>query len=208
MAEHYYTRDPQVAHDQHELPVTLDGETFTFTTDAGVFGKRRLDPGTRLLLESVEPPATGQVLDLGCGWGAIGTVIARRAPGCRVVMVDINRRAVELARANLARNGVHNAEVREGDGLAPVEAERFALILTNPPVRAGKTVIYGMIEAAAAHLVPGGRFVAVVGNKQGADSYRERVRQVFGNATDLGKGGGYRVIQGLHSSPGVEPGER
>ncbi|MGE5507567.1 MAG: class I SAM-dependent methyltransferase [Chitinophagales bacterium] len=196
MGEHYYSSDPQAAHDPRELTVTFEGETFSFTTDAGVFGKRRLDPGTRLLLESVVPPESGKVLDLGCGWGAIGTIIARRAPGCRVVLTDINRRAVDLARENLARNGVRNAEVRQGDALAPVAGEEFDLILTNPPVRAGKAVIHSMIEAAAQRLKAGGRFVAVVGNKQGADSYREKVRQVFGNATDLGKGGGYRVIQG------------
>ena len=202
MGEHYYSAHPDAPHDFRELTVTVSGETFTFLTDAGVFGKRRLDPGTRLLLESVALPERGTVLDLGCGWGAIGVVVARRAPGCQVYLVDINRRAVELARVNCRRNGVGNAVVLEGDALAPVADVRFDLILSNPPVRAGKKVLYRMVEEAAAHLVPGGRFVAVVGNKQGAGSYREKVRAVFGQAVDLAKGGGYRVIQGVKGAEG------
>ncbi len=197
VGEHYYAQDPQARHDRRELEVTVAGERLTFTTDAGVFGKRRLDPGTRLLLENVELPETGTILDLGCGWGAIGTAVARRAPRCWVYLVDINQRAVDLARANLARNGVRNAEVLAGDGLAPVGGLCFDLILTNPPVRAGKAVLYRLMAEAAAHLRPGGRFVAVIGNKQGADSYRAKVQEVFGNARDIGKGGGYRVIQAV-----------
>lgn len=202
MVDHYYTSDPEVAHDRRRFSVSLGGREYVFTTDAGVFGKHRLDPGTRLLLASVSLPEEGAILDLGCGWGAIGTVVAASAPCCRVYLVDINRRAVELARENLQRNGVENAEVREGDGLAPVAGLHFDLILTNPPVRAGKSVIYRMIEEAVAHLSPAGRFVAVVGNKQGADSYREKVRAVFGDARDIGKGGGYRVIQGTKGEGG------
>ncbi len=202
MGEHYYTSDPQTGHDRRQLAVSVGGESFAFETDAGVFGKRRLDPGTRLLLESVPLPGEGAILDLGCGWGAIGTVVARRAPGCRVYLVDINRRAVDLARLNLERNGVRNAVALVGDGLAPVAELRFDLILTNPPVRAGKAVIYRMVEEAAAHLVPGGRFAAVVGNKQGAASYRNKVREVFGEARELAKGGGYRVIQAVKGEGG------
>jgi 16S rRNA (guanine1207-N2)-methyltransferase len=195
MSEHYYVKDPQAAHDRRSLTVRLGGEEYLFETDAGVFGKRRLDPGTRLLLESVALPAEGSILDLGCGWGAIGTVVARRSPGCRVYLVDVNRRAVELARLNLERNGVRNAEAVEGDALEPFPGALFDLILTNPPVRAGKDLIYRMIEEVAAHLRTGGRFAAVIGNKQGADSYRAKVREVFGNSADVGKGGVYRVIQ-------------
>lgn len=202
MGEHYYTHDPHAAHDRRQVAVKAGGEELTFATDAGVFGKRRLDPGTRLLLEHVALPGQGTILDLGCGWGAIGVTVARRAPGCRVYLVDLNQRAVALARENLARNGVTNGVVREGDGLAPVAEVRFDLILTNPPVRAGKQVIYRLMAEAAAHLVPGGRFVAVVGNKQGAGSYRRKVREVFGNAADIGKGGGYRVIQAVKEAGG------
>ena len=191
-----------MAHDLRRFTVRIGDKEFTFETDAGVFGKRRLDPGTRLLLESVALPSAGAVLDLGCGWGAIGTVVGARAPACRVYLVDLNRRAVELARKNLALNGVTNGEVREGDGFAPLSGLRFDLILTNPPVRAGKAVLYRLLEEAAAHLVPGGRFVAVIGNKQGADSYRNKVREVFGNAADIGKGGGYRVIQAVQGDGG------
>ncbi|MGE5552571.1 MAG: class I SAM-dependent methyltransferase [Betaproteobacteria bacterium] len=202
MGEHYYASDPQTGHERRELVVEVTGERLVFVTDAGVFGKRRLDPGTRLLLESVELPQAGMILDLGCGWGAIGAVVARRAPGCWVYLVDINQRAVELARFNLERNGITNAVALAGDGLAPVDGLRFDLVLTNPPIRAGKAVIYRLMAEAAAHLNPGGRFVAVVGNKQGADSYRAKVREVFGEARDLAKGSGYRVIQGVKGASG------
>jgi 16S rRNA (guanine1207-N2)-methyltransferase len=86
--------------------------------------------------------------------------------------------------------------------LAPVTGLRFDLILTNPPIRAGKAVVHRLMAEAAAHLAPGGRFAAVVGNKQGADSYRAKVREVFGNAADVGKGGGYRVIEAVKEAGG------
>ena len=135
MTQHYFTSNPQSAHDERAIQVELAGVRADFCTDAGVFSRDGLDTGTRALLEALPEPA-GRVLDLGCGWGAVGVLMGKRWPKAEIVMTDINRRAAELARRNLAQNGV-TAQVFEGDGFENVPGN-FDMIVTNPPIRAGK----------------------------------------------------------------------
>ena len=155
MPEHYYTASPASKHDERRLTVRALGVELSFTTDAGVFSRDGLDTGTRALLEAL-PPLSGRVLDLGCGWGALGGVLAKVYPQARFVLSDINARAVELARRNLRENGLGNAEAVCGDGFAAVEG-KFDWILTNPPIRAGKQVIYALFAQAKDFLAPGGK---------------------------------------------------
>lgn len=195
--EHYFTAKPSSKTSPRELKAVLRGESFRFRTDAGVFSRGRIDPGTRLLAESfaVEPDAT--VLDLGCGYGPLGIVAARLTPRGRVYMVEINERAAALARENLRLNGITNAEVRVGDGFAPVADLSFDLILMNPPLRAGKRVVYPLVEEAFRHLRRGGSLYLVVRTRQGAGSLKEHLRSVFGNGEDVERGGGYRVLRAV-----------
>lgn len=180
--------------------VVIWGERLPFTTDSGVFSKDRLDPGTELLLETVPRilrPEDRQVLDLGCGWGAVGIAVARRWPHLSVVGVDINRRAVALAQQNAAQLGLSNYRALEGDGPA---AARDVLqgppdvILTNPPLRAGKEVVLRLLAESRALLRPGGRLAAVIRTRQGAKSYLKALERQFTLATTLERGGGYRVL--------------
>lgn len=166
-------------------------------TDAGVFARGRLDRGTRLLIDAVDVSEGAVVLDLGCGYGPIGIAAALACPTCRVYMVDVNERACELARRNASQNGVTNVEVRCGAGFRPVEGMRFDLVLSNPPIRAGKRVLFELVEEAARHLEPGGRLVMVAQTKQGAKSLLRKLGQVFPTAREVEKGGGYRVIEGI-----------
>ena len=145
MSEHYYTENPRSAHDERQIEVKALGRTLRFTTDAGVFSRDGLDRGTEVLLNAL-PELEGRVLDLGCGWGAVGVSLGAKDPGLEIVMTDLNARAVELARRNLLQNGVR-AEVLQGDGFAPVTGT-FDAIVTNPPIRAGKAVIYGLFDRA------------------------------------------------------------
>lgn len=110
-------------------------------------------------------------------------------------MVDVNERACELSRANAQANGVRNVVVLCGDGLSAVGGRRFDVIATNPPIRAGKSVVYRLVEEARDHLNPGGRFYAVARTKQGAGSLREFIHAAFGNSDEPEIGGGYRVIR-------------
>ncbi|HHV61415.1 MAG TPA: class I SAM-dependent methyltransferase [Firmicutes bacterium] len=194
MVEHYYSPKPAVPRREREIRCILRGREYLFVTDSGVFSKSRIDPGTELLIEAMTISPSDIVLDLGCGYGPIGIVAAGLAGNGRVYLVDVNERACELARGNIERNGVMNAEVRCGEGFSAVNGIVFDAILSNPPIRAGKAVVYGMVEEAAEHLRPGGRLWMVARTKQGARSLRVRIEEIFGNAREVEKGGGYRVI--------------
>ncbi|MBR3764829.1 MAG: methyltransferase [Clostridia bacterium] len=162
-------------------------------TDAGVFSKGELDAGSRLLLDSL-PDLSGDVLDLGCGWGAIGVAIARANKEARVVMADVNHRALGLARDNCARNGV-SAECLESDGMAALMDRTFDAIVTNPPIRAGKQVIYRMFADAARCLRPGGALYLVIRKQQGAESCVKYLKTLYGEVEKLDKSGGFWVLK-------------
>ena len=193
MNDHYYTENPNSAHDEREVTIRILGLELRFTTDAGTFSRDGLDRGTEVLLEAL-PPMTGHVLDLGCGWGAIGVSVARANPGCRVVMADVNRRALQLSRDNLERNHT-TAEVIESDGMAQVLDRTFDAVITNPPIRAGKQVIYKMFADAAAHLNQGGALYLVIRKQQGAESCVKYLKTLFGQVEKLDKSGGFWVLK-------------
>jgi len=192
MTEHYYTENPNSAHDERQVTLTALGNALTFTTDAGVFSRDGLDRGTELLLEAL-PPLSGRVLDLGCGWGAVGVALGRKYPGLEIVMTDINRRAVELARRNLAANGVR-AEVLQGDGFQAVTGA-FDAIVTNPPIRAGKAVIYGLFRQAMDFLKPDGALYIVIRKQQGAPSALKYLKELYDRAGIIDRGSGFHVIR-------------
>ncbi|MBO8142719.1 MAG: class I SAM-dependent methyltransferase [Firmicutes bacterium] len=194
MAEHYFTARPSASHRIREVREELRGRPFSFLTDAGVFAKRRVDPGTRLLIRCLPLPVEGNALDLGCGYGPIGTVIGALSPGARVFLIDVNERAADLARRNLERNGVTGAQVLVGDGFEPVAGTRFVLIASNPPLRAGKRVVYEWVRQAFDRLVPGGCLFMVARTSQGALSLARHMESVFGRVEEVAKGGGYRVL--------------
>ena len=192
MSEHYYTASPSSAHDERRVALTALGNALTFTTDAGVFSRDGLDRGTELLLEAL-PALSGRVLDLGCGWGPVGVALGKKYPGLEIVMTDINQRAVALARRNLRDNGVA-AEVVQGDGFEAVEGG-FDAIVTNPPVRAGKAVIYRLFAEARDYLNPGGALYLVMRKQQGAPSALKYLREIYEEAEIIDRGSGFHVIR-------------
>lgn len=192
MSDHYYTENPASAHDERVVRLKALGNELTFTTDAGVFSRDGLDRGTEALLEAL-PALSGRVLDLGCGWGAVGVALGKQQPALEIVMTDINRRAVELARRNLDANGVR-AEVVQGDGFENVTGE-FDAILTNPPIRAGKAVIYGLFARASDFLKPGGALYVVIRKQQGAPSALKYLKEIFAEAEVINRSGGFHVIR-------------
>ena len=192
MPDHYYTESPNSAHDERRVAVNALGNELTFVTDAGVFSRDGLDRGTEVLLEAL-PPLAGRVLDLGCGWGAVGVALGRRYPELEIVMTDINSRAVELARRNLAENRVRGT-VLQGDGFAAVEG-RFDAIVTNPPIRAGKAVIYSLFNQAREYLKPGGALYVVIRKQQGAPSALKYLKKIYAQAVTVGRGSGFHVLR-------------
>lgn len=199
MTQHYFSPDPGTRHDYREFTATLRGMDFTFRTDTSVFSRDRVDFGSALLIETMRVPAEGAVLDLGCGYGPIGIAAARLSPGARVYLVDVNERAAQLAGINAEANGAANVEVRVGDGLLAVQGVRFDTILTNPPIRAGKQVIYALIDGAYTALKPGGAIWVVIQTKQGAPSMKKKLQETFGNVEDVDRKAGYHIYTAIKS---------
>ena len=193
MNDQYYTADPTCESSPVPCAFPYRGYGLTFMTDAGVFSKGELDAGSRLLLDAL-PALTGDVLDVGCGWGAIGVAIAKANRAAQVTMVDVNHRALDLCRANCDRNGV-TAEVLESDGLAAVMGRKFDAIVTNPPIRAGKQVIYKMFEDASASLKAGGALYLVIRKQQGAESCMKYLKTLFDTVEKLDKSAGFWVLK-------------
>ena len=192
MNDHYYTENPTSAHDERQVNLTALGNALRFTTDAGVFSRDGLDRGTEILLNAL-PHLHGRVLDLGCGWGAVGVALSKAYPTLEIVMTDVNSRAVELARRNLSQNGV-GATVVQGDGYEAVDGS-FDAIITNPPIRAGKALIYGLFDAARERLNPGGALYIVIRKQQGAPSALKHLKETWPAADIIDREAGYWVIR-------------
>jgi 16S rRNA (guanine1207-N2)-methyltransferase len=199
MSEHYYSQRPTTAADRQVLDAELRGFRFQLTSDAGVFSKGGVDYGSRVLIEHMEIPAAARILDVGCGYGPIGLTAAKLAPEGHAVLIDINERAVELARLNAEANGITNVSFAQSDRLAAVEGQRFDVILTNPPIRAGKAVVHRIFEEAKESLLPGGALWIVIQRKQGAPSARARLEELFGEhaVDEIGKDKGYRIFRAM-----------
>ena len=194
MNDHYYTRVPQSESRPVSCVYSYRGVDLSFQTDAGVFSKGEVDTGTRLLLEALPEEMNGDILDLGCGWGVIGISIAKNWPETRVTMADVNTRALDLSRENAKRN---RAEVTcvESDGMAALEGQTFDAVVTNPPIRAGKQVIYRMFADAAECLKPGGALYLVIRKQQGAESCLKYLQTVFPQVEKLDRSGGFWVLK-------------
>ncbi|WP_101847053.1 class I SAM-dependent methyltransferase [Halobacillus sp. Marseille-P3879] len=196
MSEHYYSKSTSTKSEERSWTFRLREETFTFTTDHAVFSKSEVDFGSRVLLDAyTSPDIDGDILDLGCGYGPIGLAIAKGAPDRRVYMVDVNERALELARKNAEQNEVENVTIKESDRFSNLENHSFAAIVTNPPIRAGKQVVHAMFTESFASLKPQGELWVVIQKKQGAPSAKEKLEEMFGSVELVVKKKGYYILK-------------
>ncbi len=193
--QQYFERHPASAPGPRQVVAELRGMRFVFHTAAGIFSPDRVDRGTQLLVKHMELPATGEVLDWGAGYGVIGIVAARLHPDCRVLLAEVNERAADLARRNLQVNGITNARVAAGDAFALLPDLTFDVILTNPPIRAGKAVVLRLIEESALSVRPGGSFWLVGRRKQGVLSLRDHMAERFARVDTVAVKSGYRVLR-------------
>jgi 16S rRNA (guanine1207-N2)-methyltransferase len=149
-----------------------------------------------LLIETFKVPSVnGNILDIGCGYGPIGLSIAKDCPERLVHMVDVNLRAIQLAKENASNNGVANVQIYESDRLLNVKGNMFAVILTNPPIRAGKKVVHDIFEQSFNHLLPGGELWVVIQKKQGAPSAIEKLSEIFQSVETVEKKKGYFILK-------------
>ncbi|MBQ8871773.1 MAG: class I SAM-dependent methyltransferase [Bacilli bacterium] len=164
---HYFTNDINLKHNVDKKNVVINGKEFTFFTDNGVFSKKGLDFGTRTLLESLPEDLKGDILDFGCGYGPIG-IYLKKSYDCEVDMLDINERSVSLAKKNADLN---NAEVNIflSDIYSNVN-KKYDYIVTNPPIRVGKQILYKILFDAKDYLKENGKIYLVINKDQGAKS--------------------------------------
>ena len=193
MTEHYYTQAPTSEHEERHFNHVFAGKVLRFKTDAGVFSKQHIDPGSELLCSALPGHLSGDVLDMGCGWGAMTIMTLARFPKVNVTMADVNERALALAVSNVEKNRMQ-AKAILSDGFEKIEGE-FDAVITNPPIRAGKAVIYKMFEDAKAHLVPGGRLYLVIRKQQGAPSALKFLKELYAKAEVIERDGGYWIIE-------------
>lgn len=200
MNEFYYTPNPHVVHELHTWNFDLLGNTLTFTTDNGVFSKRTVDFGSQTLVESVnfDKIPAGDILDLGCGYGPMGISLAKVHPDRNFEMVDVNNLALSLAKNNAEQNHVSNVNIHNSDVYENVE-NKFAAIVTNPPVRAGKKIVDAMISGSIQHLVKNGTLTVVLQKKQGAPSAKKLMNSLFGNCEIIKKNKGYYILESVYN---------
>ncbi|HEX2382525.1 MAG TPA: methyltransferase [Acidimicrobiales bacterium] len=194
-APHYFEPEPAAGSRRRQVELVLPDVSLRLTTDRGVFAVAGVDPGTkRLLLDGPPLPASAtDVLDLGCGYGAIALTTAKRAPHATVWAIDVNRRALALCAENAAANGIRNVRSVEPDEVP--DDVRFGVILSNPPIRIGKAALHELLVRWLERLAPDGRAVLVVQQHLGSDSLARWLDDNDWPTRRLSSRAGYRLLE-------------
>lgn len=203
MSEHYFTNQPETDHRREKWQFELLGEPFSFITDRGVFSKQTVDFGSRVLLSAFrenELPI-GAILDVGCGYGPIGLALAKKT-NRTVDMVDVNERALELARENAELNKLSSVNIFASNSYETVSRSDYAAVVSNPPIRAGKKVVHEILSGAYEVLQEGGTLTIVIQKKQGAPSAEKKMQEVFGNVETVTREKGYHILKSIKTPQG------
>jgi 16S rRNA (guanine1207-N2)-methyltransferase len=198
---HYFDPSPGSPSRPGTVRLDLPDRSFTLRVDRGVFSVGRVDPGTKyLLMEAPPPPQSGDLVDLGCGYGPIALTLAARAPDATVWAVDVNERALELTRRNAAAAGLDNVVVKRPDDVPA--GLRLAAMWSNPPIRIGKAALHELLIGWLERLDPGGYALLVMQRNLGADSMQrwlaDRGWAVDRRASRMG----YRLLDVRRGAPG------
>ncbi|MBI2041377.1 MAG: class I SAM-dependent methyltransferase [DPANN group archaeon] len=195
--EHYYAENPKSKYFEYELEdFKIRGIELKLKSAPGVFSAKEVDTASELLASVMQLPKSGQILDLGCGYGLLGLAAAKLSPKAKVILVDINKRAVDLAQKNIKLNKIKNAEARQGNAYGPVEGEVFDAILLNPPMVAGRKIVLHMIEHAVTHLKPKGSLQIVARKSKGGEYLFNKMKIIFSKVEVLARSGGFWVVKG------------
>lgn len=200
MPDYYYSKQPTSDHRLQEFTTQMAGHNLSFVTDAGVFSKDRVDFGSRLLVETMIDGLQGEpdaILELGSGYGPIALSLAKHFPTTSVVGIELNQRAVDLARQNAKINQVYNVSFEAADVLTWQGQGDFAHVVTNPPIRAGKAVIQAFVDQAYQVLRPGGQLWLVIQKKQGAPSMDTYLRNHLNQVDRLARSKGYWILRAI-----------
>lgn len=195
--DHYFTAEPASPEQRRTITVHLGGRDVDVETAGGVFSPGHVDLGTDVLLRTVpEPPASGDLLDLGCGWGPLALTLALASPDARVWAVDVNERALDLVRRNAERLGCANVVATHPDGVP--DDVRFAAVWSNPPIRVGKEALHELLLRWLPRLAAGAQAHLVVGKNLGADSLQRWIADQLGDRAEIDRiatSKGFRVLR-------------
>lgn len=191
----YFDNDANIASKKREISVVLNEVKYSFISDNGVFSKDEVDFGSLALLKVLlKENINGQILDIGCGYGTIGLILAKNFPMGEFTLIDVNMRACALACENAKRFKLDNIRVLESDIFQNVDG-LFDVIVTNPPIRAGKKVIYEIFEQSYHHLKQNGSLYIVIRKSHGAESAQKFITSVFNNCTLLKRDKGFYIYR-------------
>lgn len=191
----YFTKNnDELASNPKHIYAKIKEDSFEFITDNGVFSKDFLDYATKILLENINiEDIKGPILDVGCGYGPIGIFYAKKTP-YDVVMLDVNLRALSLSKQNLKLNNVC-AEVLESNCLDAVLKRKFQTVITNPPIHAGKEIIYKIFDQSYTVLNEFGALFVVIQHKHGAPTTIKHLEEKFHNVEIIYKKKGFFILK-------------
>ncbi|MCW4014371.1 MAG: methyltransferase [Candidatus Bathyarchaeota archaeon] len=194
-SSHYFSKKPSSKDERGKIETVLRGKKYSFITSTGVFSAKRVDNGTRILVENMHIPTVGDFLDLGCGIGVIGIVAASLEPELCVHLTDVNSRAVQLTKLNVQRAGLSNCNTYEGYLYEALGDQKFDAIISNPPISAGMhKVVHPMILGAYERLNTGGVLQMVIQSNKGGKMLAGFFDDVFGEHEIVTRKSGYRVL--------------
>lgn len=196
--EHYYTNNPTTESREKIINSIIADENLKFYTDNGVFSKESVDFGTKTMLESFTTnKENAKVADIGCGYGVISIFLAKKYPTYKFTMVDVNNRVLELSKKNIELNKIENkVEVLESSSFDNVEGN-FDIVLTNPPIRAGKKIVHKIMTDSYEHLNPQGELWVVIQKKQGMASCKKLLEDTFSLVEVVSKNKGYYILKAV-----------
>ena len=194
---HYYTDNNNLPSNRKIFDYYFDNEVFSFTTDNGVFSKDNVDYGSYVLLKTIYRLDLGKyLLDLGSGYGPIGIILKRFNPNVDVEMVDVNSRATELAKINCSQNNT-DIKIHLCEDISTLD-HKFDTIVLNPPIRAGKKIIYDLYEKSKSMLNDNGHLYIVIRKAQGADSSLKKLETLFNEVKLINRDKGYLVYDSIN----------
>lgn len=196
--QHYFIDKQHSKEDYFKYTENFNGKTYTMQSVDSVFSKDGFDEGTKVLLSTVikNYELNGDVLDVGCGVGVIGVVLKNEYPGANIDMIDINKTAVELSKANCKSNHADDNNVFYSNLYDNVD-KKYNFIVTNPPIKVGKEILFGVVSGATEHLVDGGEIILVIRKSHGQESMKKHMEKVFGNADILKRDKGYYIMRSV-----------
>jgi len=196
---HYFSEKPEIKSEKKTIKYTIQNKKFEFITDNGVFSKSKVDFGTDLMLNEFLKENRGlevekiKILDIGCGYGVVSVILKSFYPEISITLSDVNERALELSEENLKKYGINDYHIIKSDAFEKI-TEKFDVILSNPPIRAGKDIIFKIYSEAYEHLNENGEFYCVIQTKHGAKSTQKKLVEIFGNCDTVTIDGGYRIF--------------